>query len=54
MIEPGQPERSYVLRKLMGLDLCGGSRMPLEGPAFDSDQLQTVADWICQGAGTVP
>jgi hypothetical protein len=54
MIEPGHPERSYVLRKLKGQDLCGGSQMPLNAPAFNSDDLQTVADWICQGAGTTP
>jgi hypothetical protein len=54
MIEPGHPERSYVLRKLLGRDLCGGSQMPLDQPAFSSDDLQTVADWICQGAGTTP
>jgi hypothetical protein len=54
IIEPGHPERSYVLRKLRGQDLCGGSQMPLEQPAFSPDDLQTVADWICQGAGTTP
>ncbi|HEY1535543.1 MAG TPA: hypothetical protein VGF76_16090 [Polyangiaceae bacterium] len=54
MIEPGHPERSYVLRKLIGQGLCAGSQMPLEAPAFNSDDLQTVADWICQGAGTTP
>jgi hypothetical protein len=54
LIEPGHPERSYVLRKLSGQGLCGGAQMPLERPAFSSVDLQTVADWICQGAGTTP
>ena len=54
MIEAGHPERSYVLRKLQGQNLCAGSQMPLAQPAFSSDDLQTVADWICQGAGTAP
>jgi hypothetical protein len=54
MIEPGHPERSYVLQKLIGRNLCGGSRMPLSQSAFGSDDIQTVSDWICQGAGTTP
>jgi hypothetical protein len=52
MIEPGQPERSYVLRKLLGRNLCAGSQMPLDQPAFSADDIQTVSDWICQGADT--
>ena len=52
MIEPFHPERSYVLQKLRGELPCVGSQMPLEGPAFDADALQIVADWICQGADT--
>ena len=54
MIEPGHPERSYVLRKLLGRNLCAGAQMPLERPAFNADDLQAVSDWICQGAGTAP
>jgi len=52
MIEPGHPERSYVLRKLLGQDLCGGSAMPLDKPRFSADDTQAIADWICQGADT--
>ncbi len=54
MIEPGHPERSYVLRKLLGTNLCGGLKMPLERVPFSADDLQIVSDWICQGAGTTP
>jgi hypothetical protein len=54
MIEPGHPERSYVLRKLSGLNLCGGAQMPLDKPAFSADDIQTVSDWICQGADIAP
>ena len=54
MIEPGHPERSYVLQKLIGRNLCAGSQMPLERSPFSPDDIQTVADWICQGAGTAP
>ena len=54
MIEPGHPERSYVLQKLRGENLCGGLRMPLEQLPFSASDLQTISDWICQGAGTTP
>ena len=54
MIEPGHPERSYVLQKLRGSDLCGGDPMPLDQARFNATDLQTISDWICQGAGTNP
>lgn len=54
IIDPGHPERSYVVDKLLGRDKCGGSRMPLGGSAFSADDIQTVTDWICQGAPTSP
>jgi hypothetical protein len=54
MIDPGHPERSYVLKKLIGQNLCAGSAMPLDQPAFPTDDLQAVSDWICQGANTTP
>jgi hypothetical protein len=54
MIEPGHPERSYVLQKLIGRNLCAGSQMPLERSAFNPADIQTVSDWICQGARTTP
>jgi hypothetical protein len=50
MIEPGHPERSYVLIKLLGQNLCGGSPMPLDKPSFGIADRQAIADWICQGA----
>jgi hypothetical protein len=52
IIEPNDPERSYVLRKLRGENLCSGSQMPLGRTPLTSDEIQTVADWICQGADT--
>jgi hypothetical protein len=52
LIEPYHPERSYVLRKLLGQNLCAGAQMPLARTPFPADQTQIVADWICQGAST--
>lgn len=52
-IVPGHPERSYMLDKLRGENLCAGARMPLNRTALNSSQIQLIADWICEGA-TVP
>jgi len=54
LVQPGQPERSYLLRKL----LAGGSftriigdPMPAEGnPPLGTDALLVVQRWIRQGA----
>jgi hypothetical protein len=54
IIDPGHPERSYLVDKLAGNPLCMGSRMPLDQPPFDANEMQIVTDWICQGADTTP
>ena len=54
VIEPGRPEKSYLLSKLAGTDLCAGDRMPLGRSAFNNDDLQAVSDWICEGAPSSP
>ncbi|MBJ3784708.1 c-type cytochrome [Devosia sediminis] len=51
-IAPGDPENSYVFRKIMGThaDVGGsGSRMPI-GPALGDTQLADIEQWIrsCQ------
>ncbi|HET7539982.1 MAG TPA: hypothetical protein VFK05_08920 [Polyangiaceae bacterium] len=54
VIDPGRPESSSLLDKLSGRDLCGGVQMPIGRPAFSANDLQVLADWICQGAQTNP
>jgi hypothetical protein len=54
IIEPGHPERSYLLDKLSGQHLCMGSQMPLYQPPLNPDDLQIISDWICQGASMSP
>jgi hypothetical protein len=54
IIVPGHPETSYVLNKLTGTNMCGGRQMPLDQPPYGASDIQTIADWICQGAGTTP
>ncbi|MFO0590052.1 MAG: hypothetical protein U0441_21100 [Polyangiaceae bacterium] len=46
---PGQPSQSYLIDKLMGVDLCFGTQMPKQG-MIPQAQIQTISDWICGGA----
>lgn len=48
---PGNPEKSYALRKISPGTPKFGSRMPTDGPPFLSDtEIRTVSDWILSGA----
>ncbi|MGV3512282.1 MAG: hypothetical protein ACO1OX_09800 [Novosphingobium sp.] len=52
-VEPGAPERSYLVMKLEGthLDHGGsGARMPLGGSPLDGRDLARIRAWIAQGA----
>ncbi len=49
-VEPGAPDRSYVVDKLRGRNLCRGQQMPLRAPALPESQIATIEDWICGGA----
>lgn len=48
---PGEPSQSYLIDKMMKVDLCGNSpnAMPPGGTLPDPD-IQTIADWLCMGA----
>lgn len=46
---PGQPAQSYLIDKMMGVDLCSGTQMPKLG-LLPSAQIETVSNWICAGA----
>jgi hypothetical protein len=51
-IEPGDPDHSYLVAKLLGThrDLGGsGSKMPLDGTLPDAD-LQKIIQWVKDGA----
>lgn len=48
-VTPGDPEASYLIDKLRGVDLCSGSRMP-KGAPLPAAQVQVIADWVAQGA----
>jgi hypothetical protein len=50
-VEPGDPERSYLLKKLRGDADITGDRMPQDGPPFlTQEQIDGIAGWIRAGA----
>jgi len=50
-VQPGDPERSYLLKKVRGDPDISGSRMPQDGPPFlSADQIEGIAAWIRAGA----
>lgn len=50
LVDPGAPERSYLMQKLLGTDMCSGSLMPKGSMPFTASELATVSSWICSGA----
>jgi hypothetical protein len=36
--------------KLMGTNLCSGAPMPYGASPLSATDMQTISDWICQGA----
>jgi hypothetical protein len=50
-VEPGDPERSYLIKKLRGDADITGERMPFDGPPFlTNEQIAGIAGWIRAGA----
>jgi hypothetical protein len=50
-VEPGDPDRSYIILKLRGDPSIVGERMPRDGPPYLSDeQIAGIAAWIRAGA----
>jgi hypothetical protein len=50
LVKPGAPASSYLMDKLLGANLCMGSQMPKAGQSLPSTQIDTIRNWICQGA----
>ena len=51
LIEPGNPERSYLIKKLRGDPDITGGRMPLDNPgSLTQEQLDGIAGWVLAGA----
>jgi hypothetical protein len=50
LVAPGQPEASYLMDKVLGVNLCFGSKMPKAGSGLTAAQLAAISEWICRGA----
>jgi len=53
LVEPGDPDKSYLYLKLTGAQLsAGGSgeQMPFQAGQLDAAQLKLISSWIAQGA----
>lgn len=53
-VVPGDPEHSYLYRKIADDNPCDGDRMPRAGATLpqplSADQITTIHDWIAAGA----
>lgn len=48
-IEPGDPDNSYLLQKVLGSNISG-SRMPLNSSALSQNKIDALVEWINNGA----
>jgi hypothetical protein len=49
-VAPGDPQHSYVMDKLLGIDMCGqGAQMP-KGKDLPEEDMAIISRWICAGA----
>lgn len=49
-VEPGNPDRSYIIRKLEGGPDISGGQMPLDRIPLDQLTINAIRVWIAQGA----
>jgi hypothetical protein len=49
-VDPGHPENSFLLVKLLGPPPGQGSRMPLTGDPLTAEEIDLIRNWILQGA----
>lgn len=49
-VVPGDPASSYLMQKMLGVDMCTGVRMPKGRQAWSAADMAMLGRWICQGA----
>ncbi|HXK19809.1 MAG TPA: hypothetical protein VNG33_18485 [Polyangiaceae bacterium] len=50
LVAPSDPGNSYLMQKLLGVQLCTGTQMPKAGQSLPQNQLNLISGWICSGA----
>lgn len=49
-VDPANPDGSYLLDKILGVDLCAGTIMPKGGGGLTPAEVQIIRDWVAAGA----
>ncbi len=49
-IAPGDPDASYLVKKVQGDSDISGGRMPLGRTALSADEIDAIRQWILDGA----
>lgn len=49
-VAPGNPDASYIIRKLEGAPGISGGQMPLGGPYLPQSTIDEIRQWIIEGA----
>jgi hypothetical protein len=49
LVAGGNPGASYLVDKLLGINLCSGTKMPKTG-ALSPQEIQLIIDWVSEGA----
>jgi hypothetical protein len=50
LVVPGSPSTSYLMQKLLNVDICSGTQMPKANTTIPAKDLDTISSWICSGA----
>jgi len=50
LVDPGHPGSSYLLDKILGINLCSGTKMPKMGAGLSAAESDLISQWICGGA----
>jgi hypothetical protein len=50
LVDPGSPSTSYMMQKLLKVDICTGTQMPKAGESLPPNETALIAAWICVGA----
>lgn len=50
LVVPGSPSTSYLMQKLLNVDVCTGTQMPKAGQTLPTAEIEAISSWICSGA----